>query len=157
MFAALLAGSALLLSCDPVQGRAFAVGYDLDGTLVILHNPCGNRAVGEIQLLKVNGNVYGDSNDDLLWKVTVAEPRQLDKIIVGVVPDGFEEEMSPPSTLPESSSLAVFLTYASGRRDGTSFKLEKLRGIPSRTFIDALDRQHTAEEFMHLDTCDDWV
>jgi hypothetical protein len=146
-----------LIGCDwigePHQGRQFGVSITPTGDILVLYNPCvrGQELRGA-RLVDVEGRLFGDSNDRILWEIMAKSPIDSGMFHVGEVPTGFIEEVPLETNNLYQADLGFIVLYANSAEDfdGRQFRLSELR---EGLYLDAKDRYLTEEEFLELDTC----
>lgn len=83
----------VLTACMPTS----SIGFTLRGDeIVVLLNLCDGEQLGELELLDA------DNGTPVLWAVETTDPRTVSEVVVGQVPDGFNETV-PLTTDPLST------------------------------------------------------
>jgi hypothetical protein len=126
--AILLTLATLLLSaCDPGEPRTIGVYAEDSAMHIVSPALCpGERIVG-VTIYAVQGNVVGDSNDEILWKAEGSQGTRNTNIIVGQPPPGFVERQRFSGELPSDSSLAAVVDTTLTQELNESFEASSLR------------------------------
>ena len=104
--------------CDPPHSRTLGLSVDESGYVLIYFQPCTKASsyreanVTRVQLLKVNGQIFGDQDDEILWGIQTNTPSGERKFIVGIENPGFEELVQFHGNYDEQTHLAVVLFRA---------------------------------------------
>lgn len=117
----------LLNACDPGEPRSIGVYAEDSAIHIVSPALCpGERIVG-ITVYAVQGNVVGDSNDEILWKAEGSQGTQNTDMIVGQPPPGFVEGKRFSGELPSDSSLAAVVDTSLTQRLNEAFEVSNLR------------------------------
>lgn len=135
---------------EPRQGREIALSLSDGGDILLLYNPCVNSLVSAVQLVQVHGRIFGDEDDQLLWRIEAGSPTAVTELQSGSAIPGFVEIMPLPDTVSGDLGAQIFPADAE-RFDGRQFTPEELKvGL----YLDARNKYLTREHFLELDTCD---
>jgi hypothetical protein len=148
----LFAAGCVLFPGEPYSGREFGMSRAPDGSILVLYNPCASRedtSATAIRLVRVEGRLFGDSDDEILWEAKSETAGQLREMTMGQLPDGFTEIVKLAPSLEGKLGIIVF-GDESDRFRGAQFTTAELR---IGRYLDARGRYLTRNEFMALDTC----
>ena len=142
--AALVAAVGLVGACDP-SPETDRVGMTVteDGRLVARFALCETETVEAIRLLRPEGEVVDDDDDDVLWTATASDGSAMTRAEIGSTPPGFRETKTlteePPAD--EEVVLAVETNRASAMVVGFEPRLlaegriySQKRSVPDKTF-----------------------
>jgi hypothetical protein len=116
-----------LSACDPGEPRTIGVYAEDSAIHIVSPALCpGERIVG-ITVYAVQGNVVGDSNDEILWKAEGSQGTRNTDMIVGQPPPGFVERQRFSGELPSDSSLAAVVDTTLTQRLNEAFEVSNLR------------------------------
>ena len=114
-------------ACDPGEPRTIGVYAEDSAIHIVSPALCpGERIVG-ITVYAVQGNVVGDSNDEILWKAEGSQGTRNTDMIVGQPPPGFDERQRFSGELPNDSSLAAVVDTTLTQRLNEAFEASSLR------------------------------
>jgi hypothetical protein len=117
----------LLTACDTLAPPTIGVYAEDSAIHIVSPALCpGERIVG-ITVYAVQGNVIGDSNDEILWKAEGSQGTPNTDMIVGQPPPGFVERQRFSGELPSDSSLAVVVDTTITQRLSEAFEVSSLR------------------------------
>jgi hypothetical protein len=110
-------------ACDPQEPRTIGVYAEDSAIHIVSPALCpGERIVG-ITVYAVQGNVVGDSNDEVLWKAEGSQGTRNTDMIVGQPPPGFVERQRFSGELPSDSSLAAVVDTTLTQRLNEAFEV----------------------------------
>lgn len=123
-----VATAVVLVACDPaprlddigVQGRDSSV-------IEVIYQACAYDPVASVELWTANGPVVGDSDDEVLWRISATDGISQDSFVVGVTPPGFVEQIQLPADGPPQGELAVVVTSQRRIESIVGFQLSDLR------------------------------
>jgi hypothetical protein len=117
----------LLSACDPGEPRTIEVYAEDSAIHIVSPALCpGERIVG-VTIYAVQGNVVGDSNDEILWRAEGSQGTRNTEIVVGQPPPGFVERRRFSEELLSDSSLAAVVDTTLTQQLNESFEVSSLR------------------------------
>jgi hypothetical protein len=131
--AILLTLATVLSACDPGEPRTIGVYAEDSAVHIVSPALCpGERIVG-VTIYAVQGNVVGDSNDEILWRAEGSQGTRNTDIVVGQPPPGFVERRRFSEELPSDSSLAAVVDTTLTQKLNESFEVSSLRSDQALT------------------------
>jgi len=120
----------LVPACDPLLPPDL-VGVTRDsqtGIVEVFYSRCSDELVRLVEIVVLKGNVAGDEDDRVLWRITSTHGSTENDFVVGHIPAGFSEEFPLQGDLPAGESLAVIVDTNLRPGPFQEFRLEQLRG-----------------------------
>ena len=117
----------LLSACDPQQPRTIGVYAEDSAIHIVSPALCPGERIVSVTIYAVQGNIVGDSNDEILWKAEGSQGTRNTDIIVGQPPPGFVQRQRFSGELPSDSSLAAVVDTTLTQRLNESFEVNSLR------------------------------
>lgn len=115
-------GACLRAPSDPAPSIGLTTSSS--GEPIVVYGLCAGEFVKGLQVVEKVGDLVGDGNDRVLWKIVAPRRTTIDTFTVGVPPPGFDEVNRLAGPLPDRFSVLVESNKVSGavagRRDQLS-------------------------------------
>lgn len=127
--AGLILSLILLGACDTFgRERRTAISSSATGSGIEVHFvACSVEVVRTVTLLEPRGQIIGDEDDPVLWRIS-SPGSTLRTFVVGEVPQGFREVVALGDLPPPDRKLGIVIDTSLRSGDFATFRVEQLRG-----------------------------
>lgn len=141
----LLVAVLMAAACDPGPPRDRLGLVAQEGEPKVLVHLCPEERIKDVTLFRVEGNVVGDDNDEVLWRAAAESGAKFEEFVIGNTPaPGFEtlQQFRPPlegehlSVQVRTSLTRFHLSFASEELESRGFVTSGEDGVSPDEFRD---------------------